>query len=322
MLSKNRTYLLLIVLAFVVGLYLLLTYTQEKDRNFRIALTDFDTTLVNRIEIDPPSPAERIILLKESDSWLVKQGVNEYTADKRSIKNLLVQLNGAEIKNVAANSPSDWDKFKTTDVQGTRVQFINNSTILSDIILGKFEYIQPKNQQQQNPYMRQPQGEMLSYARLSDEDAVYTIDGMMSLGMGKTAYDYRDKKITSLNYDHLNELSFEYTDGDSFKLQKKDGKWFLGENETDSASTVKYLRSISNLTGKEFYNKPNPNEKPYAALTIFQSENDPIMIRAFAYDTSSYVLTTSINPTNIMLDSDKKITKKLFVSKKYLFGSE
>jgi hypothetical protein len=321
MLSKNRTYLLVIVLAIAVGAYLLLTYTQNKERNFRTGLIDFDTTLVNRIEIAPPSPAEKIILLKDSDSWRVKKANNSYAADIGSIKNLMLQLDGSEIKNVAANTSSDWDKFKTTDVQGTRVRFLNNSKILSDIILGKFEYIQPESQQQANPYMRQPQGEMLTYARIAGEDNVYTIDGMISLGMGKKADDYRDKKVTSLTYDNLNELSFDYTDEKAFKLVKREGKWYIDQAEADSAITGKYLRSIINLAGKAFYNTEIQNEHHSSKLTILQSTGDIIEIKAFEIDTSSVVITSSLNPTNSILDKDKKLAEKLFVNQAYLIGN-
>lgn len=322
MLSKNRTYLLLIVLVIAVGIYFLLTFTQDRERNFRTSFIDFDTTLVNRIEIVSPSPAEKIILLKESGSWKVKLPNNQYAADFGSIKNLMMQLDGAKIRNVAANSKSDWEQFKTTDAQGTRIQFMKDGDILSNIILGRFDYIQPKSQQQPNPYMRKPQGEMLSYARIAGEEAVYTIDGMISIGIGKSPDDYRNKKITSLIYDNINELNFNYADGKPFKLYKEAGKWFLNGAEADSATTVKYLKSITNLRGKDFYDGFFQNENPYSKLTILQSSGDPIEINTYVMDTSSFVLSSSINSTNLILDADKKITEKLFVSKEYLMGNE
>lgn len=315
MLSKNRTILLLVVLAIVVGIYLIMNYTQDKERNFRTRLVDFDTAVVNRIEISPPSPAGKMVLLKKAGSWKAIESENEYSADNGSVRNLMMQLDGSKVINVAANSPSDWEKYKTTDLQGTRVQFMNNSDILSDIFLGKFDYIQPKNQQQQNPYMQQPQGEMLSYARISGEDAVYTIDGMISLGLGKTADDYRDKRLTNLDFVNIEEISFSYADGTTFKIFKEMDKWLADHIAIDSATTVSYLKSIVNLRGREFFNDFVPDKDIFAKVTISQTASDPIELKAYAMDTASFVLASSANPTNLILDTDKKITEKLFVRK-------
>ena len=59
-------------------------------------------------------------------------------------------------------------RFQVTDSLGVRVKVESKGKIVSDIVIGKFDYQQPTN-----PYDRQ--GTMRTYVRLTDENEVYVI---------------------------------------------------------------------------------------------------------------------------------------------------
>lgn len=323
MLSKNRTYLLLVILAVMLGLYFLLTYNTAKESNFRTQLIEFDTAVVNRIEVSPPFPAEKIILIKKEGNWFVEQKSQRYAADNSLVRRMMVNLDEIPVKSVAATSSDQWENFKTTEKDGTSLQFISNDKVVGNIILGKFDYIQPKNQQP-DPYGRQPQGEMLSYARIPDEENVYTIDGMISLGMGKSGDDFRDRKLTALKQENIREVKFDFTNGEDYQLTKQDGHWKIQGTTVDSLMAVKYLRTLSNQHGREFAADQNTSVPTFAVLTVdVEGEALPVEIKVYAPDTSAYFLVSSMNPTNVIRDADKSITEKLVVEKEFFItGAE
>jgi len=322
MLSKNRSLLLLIILAVVVVIYLLLTYTRNDDKNFRTQLDDIDTALVNRIEIYVDNPPEDIFLVKKSGNWMVDLPAMELAADDNRVEGVLAQLDGTRILNIAANDPSKWEEFNTADEKGTRVKIMNDQKVLADLIIGKFDFIQPKTTQQQNPYMRQPQGEMRSYVRILGENEVYTIDGMISFGIGKTADDYLDKNLTSFAFNDISQLNFDFADGNSFQLTNNNGNWLIDGSTADSLSTVNYLKKIGNLRGKEVVKTRFEDKNPYATLTIQQAGGADVEINSFSIDSASFALHSTINPQNILIDKDGSIVEKIFVSKNYFLGKE
>jgi hypothetical protein len=246
----------------------------------------------------------------------------ELAADDNRVKSVLAQLDGTRILNIAANDPSKWEEFNTANEKGIRVKIMSNEEVLADLIIGKFDFIQPKTTQQQNPYMRQPQGEMRSYVRIFGENEVYTIDGMISFGIGKTVDDYVDKNLTSFNFDDIGQLDFEFADGNSFQLANNDGNWTIDGSLADSLSTVNYLKKIGNLRGKEVMKTRFEDKDPFATVTIGKLEGGEIKIESFALDSASYALHSSINPQNILIDSDGSVVEKVFVSKNYFLGKE
>lgn len=320
MLSSKRTGLLLVILLVVIIIFVLIRYTKNVESNFRTELTAIDTAAVNNIDIKPQSSAE-INLVKESGKWLLENEGKKYDADQGSVINLLSSLNGTPIKSVAATSKSHWKDFKTTDSLGTRIRLKHDGEVLDDLILGKFDYIQPKNQAP-NPYMRQQQGEMLSYVRIYDETPVYTVDGMLALSIGKKADDFRNKQLTKLDKKDISAVDIKYSDGPSLDLKKEENKWKLTNGIADSASVVKYIAGISNSRGKDFYNEQPKEENLYGTLTITLSDNRNVVLKVYAHSDSDFLISSSQNPTNIINDKDGKLLEKLFVDKDNLEGKK
>jgi hypothetical protein len=204
---------------------------------------------------------------------------------------------------------------------GTRIQLKHDGDVIDDFILGKFDYIQPKSQNP-NPYMRQQQGEMLSYIRIYDEAPVYTIDGMLALGLGKKPDDFRNKQLIRLNKNDIVKVDINYTEGKPVVLQKVDNKWKLSNGIADSASVVKYISTLSTARGNEFFNNQPKEENLYATLTITLSDNRNVVLKIYTHSDTDFLITSSQNPSNIISDKDGKLLERLFVDKGKLEGKK
>ncbi|PLX00760.1 MAG: hypothetical protein C0591_00710 [Marinilabiliales bacterium] len=317
MLSKNRTLILGVILVLAVAVYLFLEYNQNNEKNYRTQLPELDTAIISQIFITLPAGAGQIVLNKDSHHWIVKSGDESYRADVNIIQALIQNLDRADVKRVASTSPDNWEVFQITDDLGTRIRFEKTDHTASDIVIGKFDYIQAKNPDP-NPYNRQPQGEMLSYVRVDDEASVYAIDGMIALGLGKTMNDYRDKRIINIQKESINKLEFKYTDQLGFQLEKQNEKWMFPDGTAaDSALMAKYLNSISRLRGKEFAAKDQIPSGENASLTLTYDGSKMVDVKLYMPDTSSTYIYSSQNPTTIFNDNDQKLKEKLFVSEDY-----
>jgi hypothetical protein len=317
MLSKNRTLILGVILMVALAIYLFLEYNQNNEKNYRTQLPELDTATISQIVVTPPSGADQIVLIKDVHQWIVKSGDESYQADMNIIESLMQNLDQAGVKSVASTSSDNWEEFQISDDLGTRISFEKTDHAANDIVIGKFDYIQANNPNPK-PYSRQPQGEMLSYVRVDDEESVYAIDGMIALGLGKTINDYRDKRIINIQKESINKLEFKYTDKPGSQLERQNEKWMFPDGTAaDSALMAKYLNSISRMRGKEFASTKQIPTDENASLTITYDGSKMLDVKMYLPDTSSTYIYSSQNPTNIFNDSDRKLKEKLFVSEDY-----
>ena len=318
MLSKNRTLVLGVILVIVLALYLVLSYSGDHEKNFRTNLPVVDTATTNKVLIISSETEKPVQLTKQNGQWMVTENDRQYLANKSIVKSLIAGLSGAPVVSVAATSPDEWEKFKATDDLGTRVQFEKNGKKYLDILIGKFDYIQQK---EQNPYTRQPQGEMLTYVRVNDGDEVYAIEGSLGLGMGKTADKYRSRVLLKADKNAVNKLQFNYIGGNNFSLTKENNQWKFDDGAVaDSATMVKYLNILHYLSGRTLAEEDPEKQPLYAELKVISNEKDTVNLWVYTADTATSIILSSKNPTNPVKDEQNKIRDRAFVTKDYFKG--
>lgn len=320
MLGKNRTLLLLVILVAVLALYLILQQTTDRESNFRTSLPAFDTSAIDRVVISPPGAGNPFSLDREAGTWWVDAGDKKYAADPFSVSALLTSLNGTAVRTVVAGTPDKWEPYHVNEAQATAIDYYNGNDLLSGLMLGRFEYVQPENQMP-DQYGRRPQGEMLSYLRIADEDPVYVIDGMVALGTGKRTDDYRDRKLLNVKTEDLQRLEISYREGITVELEKADAGWTVDGAAADSAATAKYLNGLVNLRGKTFIDLEPAEKDLYGVLTVMTNGPEPITLKAFVQDTAGFVVLSSLNPTNLFLE-DRAFLEKAFVQNDHFLGND
>lgn len=286
---KNNTTKLLIILAILLGVFLIVKLTGDTSRSksFRSALVEIDTARVSRIQI--ASPEDSTVIVREEDKWVV----NGKPADKQAVKSLLSNLQMIKPSRIASRSPEQWKDFQVDD-QGTRVVIYEGSDKALDIILGRFNV--------------EGQRSFYSYVRLDEDQDTYVAKDFMKMSVGANAASYRNDDVLSIMRDSLAAIDFNYPDT-SFSLYKKDDVWQLEEAVADSASVAKYLQGLSRVASKNFTEKPASAAQYDIVYRLTSGET----IEVAAYGDNQ--IGTSYNPDEYW--QDEALHAKLFKGKAY-----
>ncbi len=320
MFNKLNTKWLVGIFAGLLLIVLLVTLNDKKatlnrNRSFRSQLTDFDSARVTSVVIYPKSQKDQIVLKKDGRSWSVQEGNKKYSADESAVKNAIENLISMTAIRMASRDKSSWKEFEVTDSSSTRVQVLTGKKVVADLFIGKFTYQQPKNANQYQ-YMRQ-RGTLTSYVRIAGDDAVYALDGLLSMTFNRQASDFRNRVIIKSEAKDWNKLSFAIPGG-SFNLIKQNEKWMIDGILADSASVAKYLNGIQNLSSVNYIDQPalDKTEPDYTLSIEGANLQNPIKIKAFRTDTANmYALTSSMNEGSYFSGKQSGLFTKIFVDK-------
>jgi len=291
----------LLVLALLV-LYIYLGGGGRKERTLKNNLVTVDTARVSEIVITPKSKNENVKLFKKSGKWRVElaEGKSAIVA-KDKIDNLLRTIIGIKPNRLVSRKKSNWDKYEVGE-KSTRVEVFENGSKNLDIIIGKFSYEQPRS--------------MNSYVRLTDEDEVYEVNGFLSMTFNKDKNQFRNNTIIKDSERNWESLTFKYPE-DSFSLVKDNGVWKLDGVKTDSAKTIKYLRSLERLSSTDYLDDFK-NGKITKTLTIERNDSTTLIINEMIAD-SLHAITSSVNSGNYFNAEKGNLGKKIFVDKSKFF---
>lgn len=301
MFRKINNKLLVTVFVVLLAVVVLVEFMDSRkgNRTFKSDLVEVVADDVTSIEIYPKAANGNLIkLFKENDLWKVESGGIKFNADQAIAGRMISEINEMKTKSVVATNKESWGKFEVTDSLGTAVKLLKGSSVLADIVIGKFSYSEPRN--------------MTSYVRLAGEKEVYGVEGMLGMSFNRNINAFRDRTIIKSNKADWTKLTFSYPADSSFVLEKKGEKWMIGEMETDSASVVNYFNQIASLSDGSF-----TDEKPAITathrLTIEGNNMMPkVEILGFYSDSENFVLESNQNPDTWI--NSKTTAKKIFVS--------
>jgi hypothetical protein len=314
---KTLAVVLVILIAAVVAVCL--SDSKKGERSFRAKMVDADTSKITSVVIYPKEGKENAIELKKvSEGWNVISGTRTYPADEMMIRNLLTVLTNLKPQRLTATEKSRWGDFDVTDSSAIRVKLYTGKKLATHLYVGRFSYQPPKNQ---NPYNYGQQGTMSTFVRLADEKAVYSVEGFLSMSLGRSVNDFRNKVVTRFNKEDLTRLAFSYPADSSFSLVREGNHWTINGLICDSASVAEYLSSISMLTSSSFVDDQEPLSQK-ADLTLNIEGNNfvsPIELKAFESDTlNRYLITSSLNKGAYFSGKGNDLSGKIFVSKNRL----
>jgi len=316
MLSKNRNLLLLAILIVVVAIYWWSQRSAGKMSNYRTTLTEVDTAAVDQINIAPPDGAEAFTLTKTDAGWKIQGAGKTYTADPNTMKRTLGMLNAIPVKRIASQNATSHEEFAVTADKGTHVEMFSDGQLVDDLILGKFDYIQPQNAQP-DPRGRQPQGEMIFYAVITGEPTVYVIDGQIGFGLGKDMDAFRNKTLINLDKSQIQRVTMENTGESSHVMQLNDGKWQYDNQPIDSTKAAQFIAGLSRKNGSKFTDV-NPEAYPLAqVLTITGDGMEEVVIKAYQQDSVNMLVTSTQNTEAVFVDKNGTQMKQLFKDKDF-----
>ncbi len=303
---SNKNLAIVFVVLLVLTVIFFVT-DGKKERSFRTELVTIDTASVDQILIYPRSENYKEVKLYNSgDDWkVVLPGGKEASAPKSKIKSLLGTLTGIKPSRLAARGSDKWHEFEVDSV-GTRVKVLESGDVTLDIILGRFAFQQPRS--------------MNNYVRLYNDTDVYEVEGFITGSFNQKADNFRDNTVLKGSHENWENLVFEYPADSSLSLSKLNDQWFLNDEPTDSAQTVKTLRSLERLTNTNFINDFDQSilSNPAYTLTIQSAQGDDIVVKGFESD-STLIINSSMNPDSYFDGSKNNFSEKIFPGKKKFF---
>jgi hypothetical protein len=317
MFKKFKSWMLMIVLAVLMIIYLIVRYAGSNERTFVEKVLSFDPATITEIVIkDPKSKEPGPLDLKFSgEKWTVSNGGKEYSADSNVVKNILKQLSDLPTKRYAGKGRDAWKKYEVTDSSATLVTLKASKQTAGEIYIGKFAYNQPKDQQLQMQQGRQQRGDMTTYVRLADEKDVYAVDGFLKMGMSSSLNSYRIRTLAGVNQADITRITSE-APGNRKVLEKVNGSWLFDGTPTDSTTALKLRSSISRVTGSKFVDMDVPPSNPVYSVKIEGNNFPPVEINAYPVpDTNvAYIITSSANPGAFFNGKEGGLFKKIWQS--------
>lgn len=291
---NNR--ILLIIFAVLLGVFLLTRAFQGgKTESFDPQLVELDTSTVTRIVLTPKAEEhEEVILLREDQGWSATRGSMSAGVPADKVETLLAGLTGIRAERVVTKAQDQWSQYEV-DEQGSGVVVYAGDKVVADFVVGTFKF-------------DQVQRSASSYVRLGSKDAVYVVDGFLSMQFNRGFNSFRNNAILSLQKDDLRQISLTYADGQVASIAKDDvdGRWyFAGMEAVDSTLMSQYLNGLTNVTSSEFYDAAAPPVDQLQQKIEFTGNNfiAPMVVECYASaDTSKpFIIHSSANADNYFL---------------------
>ena len=295
---------LILILAGLIGVYLLVQFTGNKSRSksFRSSLVDIDTAKVSSLEIEKQGEALRITRTGPSAWELELSSGKKVIAKTANVKSSLMNLMSIKPSRLASKDPSKWKDYQV-DSAGTRVKVFQDSDKSLDIILGRFGV---KDQRSYH-----------TFVRLEEDSEVYTVDNFMGVSFSTDPANFRDQMFFRIKKDSVHTIAFNYPDS-SFNLAKSNNTWLLDGTPTDSTSTADFLSKFSYTTSKNFVDDVDDFGQPVLTVSIRASGEDDLVLNGYQVGGRGLILNSSLNPTAYF--EDQTLVDKFLKGRTYFMG--
>ena len=296
---------LIIILVVLLGIYLLSRlFTGNRESTYDPQIVMLDTATVTEIRLSPKAEENaQIVLKRTTGGWTATKGERTVNTPYTKVQGVLGQLSEIRSERIVSKSKDKWPEYEVDDT-GSRVQAFNNKKKLADFVVGTFKFDQARRSAS-------------SYLRKSDEDAVYLVDGFLSMSFNQGFNTFRNSELIKLNREDVREVAV-FTGGEELAISKDlmDGNWYrAGMEILDSAKAAQYIGQITNASGSEFVEEPVTGD-PIKAMEI-SANNLMTPLRVDCYvraDTAKpFVLHSSSNPEAWFASDSSGLYQRIFV---------
>ncbi|MFN8342475.1 MAG: DUF4340 domain-containing protein [Cyclobacteriaceae bacterium] len=262
--KKLNNKILIAVLLALVGLFAASRFFRSGrlETNLPAELMAVDTSAVTEILVYPNAEKnQEVKLVRNGGQWLVKMGDRSSAVEKGSVSGAIGYFTHLKPMRLITRNQSRWNEFSVGDTS-TRVKFMKGADVLADVRIGRIGFNQQPGQQQFNP------GGIFTHVRLSDDKAVYAVEGFLESAFNRPYNDWRDKTLLRLSASQVTRISFRYPADSSFVLEKREKKWWLGSQQADSTKVKSFLSGLEYKNASEFAEDFKPNGEATARLEL------------------------------------------------------
>ena len=288
---NNKT--LILVLLALIGIFVLVRVFRAPalESNLKKELVAVDTSKVTLIKLFPKAEnGEEIQLTRGTLRWALKKGDKQYNLEQGSANSLLSYAVKMIPQKMATRKKDKWSEYQVGD-SSTRVQMFAGDELLADVRFGKLGFNQSQMQQQQQFGGGGGFDGAFTYVRLEGENEVYTVEGFLESSFNRSLKDLRDKALLRVKKEMVTKVSFNYPDS-GFVVEKKDKKWFLGNDFADSTKFNSYLSQLGYLNASAFADDFSPSSQPDITLNIDGTAGPLATLQAWKREKDFVVMST------------------------------
>lgn len=314
----SRLNIKVLVIAFailVVALIMGEVFNTNKERTFRKDILVFETSDITSIKIYALNDRSHLFQFKlDGNKWRVIDDSSSYLAEQSTVRNMLFLLRNADIERVVGTKEEDWKSYNLDD-EDVLVVELNTDNDSEKLYLGGYHYVSGGESEKEKTVYANG-AHYLSFMRIGDDKISYAVNGLIRPSFEKNTDDYRDKILLNGSVEQWGKLSFEYAAASVSNYVKDASGWKKNGAVCDSMAMVSYLRSLSKITGEQFYHGDiSLLGDPLRSVEISgDGLTKPIKISCFGNDTL-LVYQSSLRPDDYFWDKLSKIDKKIFKDK-------
>ncbi len=284
---KNK-HLVLIFLMLIVAAYFSRKQFGKRERSFETVLVQVDTSSLNTVAFSAPGE-EEFSLTKTDGGWVLSDGRRSAGAEPGPVSRLLQALERIETRQIATKNKELWPVYGVDGEQGFRVRLYKGSKPTHDFFVGREDF-EPNTQS------------IISYIRMAGENTVFVVDGFLTMHIGRTFDNYRNRVLLRMTKDmEVTEFSLEMPDT-SFAFRRTPNGWILGGQVLDSMQVEDYLNVLRNISGEAYaddFDELQSDRFPRHTLTI-RGKNIPEPFVVTCYEDTlhkpPFVFRSSQNP--------------------------
>ena len=289
--------ILAIIFFVLLGIWLLnKSFNRVSDTSFKSVLMQVDTAVVDKLVLYPKGmDSTAITLTKSNGNWMISNGTLNTSADRERVNSVLSQVSYIPTKRLISKKEENQADYEVDDKSGKIVEVYQGAKLLNKVIFGRFNF---------NPNTRSA----TSYARLADDNEIYSLDGMISMSFDTDFNSFRNNTLISINKNDIRGIEYNGT-----PLQPVgENLWAINGNPIDSTGMAKYLQGLSSISSTTFADGFNENPGSSSKSMTISVDNMVVPLTVQAYNSANgFVVKSSQNEAFFGSDSTG-IYKKIF----------
>jgi hypothetical protein len=158
---------------------------------------------------------------------------------------------------------------------------------------------------------------MTSYLRLTDDDEVYAVEGILRMNFTSGMEFFRSKNLVGKKGDEISKVSFEYPE-QSFYLERVSDGWLLDGQEADSLKAARFINKIAGMRSSEFIDDVDLSGSSSEMRVRIEGVGfEPIEVDFYpAADTNiKYYVTSTFNPGSVFNGEKGRLMEKAIVDR-------
>ncbi len=298
--------LAVILLGLVLVLVLVKKFRSPRlEGNLPAALTDIDTAKVTDLIICPTKSPRDTVRLTKTGGWKLKSRSQLLRLEQGAGPNALRVLMAMRPERMISKRKEKWNEYLVGDSTGTRVLVMAGDQVEADLMIGRSGFGQTTAASYGGP--------AFTYVRLYNEPEVYSIAGFFDAQFNRVLNDWRDKGFTRIKKDSITRITFQYPADSSFVAERRETKWMIGNDLTDSTAVKSYLAGLEYRNATTFA-VSIPEGNPNVVVRLDNRNKVTATIDAWIID-GNWIARSSHQPETYFV-LEETVRKELFPSRK------